>query len=147
MYSKRNKKIKRLKIKAFNMIAKKIEAKTMTKRDCICKFKSTTCDSNQKWNNKTCQCDCKYYHKCKKDYIWNPSTDICKNGKYLKSIANFSVIEWNEILSVLDTISTKMTITIANNVTKNCYSKIISHKIDWCFFAYSFISNHITNFE
>ena len=43
-------------------------------------------NSNQKWN-KTCQCEFKNY-KCKKDYSWNPSTGICENSKYLKSIAD-----------------------------------------------------------
>ena len=41
------------------MITNKNEAKTMTKhisRDCKCKFNSTACNSNQKWNKKTCQC-------------------------------------------------------------------------------------------
>ena len=28
----------------------------------------------------------------KKDYSWNPNTSICENGKYLKSIADSSVI-------------------------------------------------------
>ena len=34
--------------------------------DCKCKFHSTTCNSNEEWNNKTCQCKIKNYHKCKK---------------------------------------------------------------------------------
>ena len=37
------------------MIANKNEAKTTTAHvsyDCKCKFNSTTCNSNQKWNNK-----------------------------------------------------------------------------------------------
>ena len=41
-------------VKAFNMITKKDEAKAVTKYiscDCKCKFNSTTCNSNQKWNN------------------------------------------------------------------------------------------------
>ena len=33
--------------------------------DCKCKFNSATCNSNQKWNNKTCQCEFKNYRKCK----------------------------------------------------------------------------------
>ena len=36
--------------------------------DFKCKF-STTRKSNQKMNDKTCQCECKNYHKCEKDYI------------------------------------------------------------------------------
>ena len=53
-------------VKAFNMVTNKDEAKTMTKYisyDCKWKFNSRTCNSNQKWNNKTCQCECKSYHQ------------------------------------------------------------------------------------
>ena len=52
---------------------------------------STTCNSKQKWNNKTCTCECKNYRKWKKDYSSNPSKCICENGDYLKSIADTSV--------------------------------------------------------
>ena len=113
-----------------SMLTNKNEAKTMTKHiscDCKCKFNSTTCNSNQKWNNKTCQCECKNYHKCKKDYNWDPSTCICENSKYLKSIADTSVIECDEIITVMDIVSTKKINTIAANVTStasiNCHSK------------------------
>ena len=41
---------------------------------------------------KTCQCECRNYSTCKKDYNWNPSTCICENSKYLKSITDDSVI-------------------------------------------------------
>ena len=35
--------------------------------DFKCKFNSSACNSKQKWNNnKTCQCECKNYCKCKK---------------------------------------------------------------------------------
>ena len=30
--------------------------------------------------------DCKKWHVCEKDYIWNPATCRYKNGKYLASI-------------------------------------------------------------
>ena len=30
------------------------------------KFNSTICNTNQKWNNETCQCECKKYQICKK---------------------------------------------------------------------------------
>ena len=48
-------------VKAFNMITNKDEAKAMIgpiSSDCKCKFNSTTCNSNQKWNNKIYQCQC-----------------------------------------------------------------------------------------
>ena len=44
----------------------------------------------------------------KKDYSWNPSTCICKNGKYLKSIAHTLLIVCDEILYVKDIVSTNV---------------------------------------
>ena len=120
-------------VKAFNMITSKNEAKTMEKHiscDCKCKFNNTTCNSNQKWNNGTCQFECKNYRKYKKDYSWNPSTCICENSKYLKSIANTSVIACDDIVSVMDIVSTKMTNTRATNVSINCHTKKVRCKID-----------------
>ena len=63
------KKTKDIIVKVFNMITNKNEAKTMTNHiscDFRCKFNSKICNSNQKWNNKTCQCECKNYHQCNK---------------------------------------------------------------------------------
>ena len=65
----------------------KSEAKAMAEHiwcGCKCKFISATFNSNQKWNNKTCQYESKNYRKCKKDYGCNLSTCICENSKYLK---------------------------------------------------------------
>ena len=70
--------------------------------DLKCKFNRTTCNSNQKRNNKTCQCECKNCNKYKKDYILNPSTCICENSKYLKGIADTSVSECGKILTFTD---------------------------------------------
>ena len=41
-----------------------------------------------------------------KDYIWNPATCSCKNGKYLASIIDDSVITCDEIINTTKTIST-----------------------------------------
>ena len=85
------------------------------------KFSSSTFNSNQKWNNKTYQC------KCEKDYSWNPSTCICDNRKYLKSVADTSLIKRDETVVGMDILSTKKTNTIATNVmstaSTNCHSK------------------------
>ena len=65
------KETKDINAKALDMITNKNEAVAMTEHisdDCKCKFNSTVCNSNQKWNNKTCQCKCKNYRTCKKDY-------------------------------------------------------------------------------
>ena len=118
------KETKDINVKAFNMITNKNEAKAMTEHiscDCKCKFNSTICNSNQKWNNKTCQCECKNYCTCKKDYSWNPSTCICENSKYLKST---SVTECYEIVTAMDIVSTKKTIVInvMSTASINCHS-------------------------
>ena len=84
-------------------------------------------NSNQKWNDKTCQYECKNYRTCKKDYSWDPSICICENIKYLKKVADTSVIECDEVITVMDIASTKKTNTVATNVTStasiNCHSK------------------------
>ena len=65
-----------------------------------------------------------------KDYSWHPRTCICENSKYVKIIADTSVITCDEIISVMNIVSTKMTNTIATNVTKKCYSKKVTYRID-----------------
>ena len=47
----------------------------------------------------------------KRDYIWNPSTCNCKNGKYLASIIDDSVITCNKITELTKTIPAKSTLT------------------------------------
>ena len=95
------KETKDINVAAFNMITNKDEAKAMTEHiscDCACKFNSTTCNSNQKWNKKTFYCECKNYHRCEKDYSWNPSMCIRENSKYLKSVADTSVSKFDEFV-------------------------------------------------
>ena len=73
------------------MITNKNKTKTIEKHiswDCMGKFNSITCNSNQKWNNKICQYECKSYRYVKKDYSWNPRACICDSGKYLKIIGD-----------------------------------------------------------
>ena len=47
----------------------------------------------------------KKYRVFKKDYIWNPATCSCKNGKYLASVLNDSVITCDEIMKETKTVS------------------------------------------
>ena len=77
----------------------------------------TTCNLNQKSNNKTCQCECKNYRKCKEKFSWNPCTCICENTKYLKSVADTSLTMCDEIVIVINNLSTKKTNIIITNVT------------------------------
>ena len=120
-------------VKAFNMITNKIEAKPMTNHiscDCKCKFNSSICNSNQKWNNKISQCERENYCQCNKDCNWNPSTCICEKSKHLKSIADTLVNECDEIIIVINNVSTKKINTVPikkANITStaliNCDSK------------------------
>ena len=62
---------KDLNLNAFNIITRINEVKTLAKHIscvCQCKFDSTTCGSDQKWKNDKCQCECKKYPICKKDF-------------------------------------------------------------------------------
>ena len=90
-------------------------------------------------SKKTRQCECKNYCICKEDYSWNPSTCIWENSKYLKSIANTSVIVCHKVTSTMDIILTKMANTVAANVTKNYYSKKVRYKFD-CYILHALSS-------
>ena len=51
-----------LNIHVFNLITKKNESKLLTKDiscKCKCKFVGRKCNSNHRWNNEKCQCECK----------------------------------------------------------------------------------------
>ena len=104
------------------MITSKNEVKTMTKHisfDCKCKFNSTTCNLNQKWNNKTCQRECKNYCTCKKDCSWNPSIGSCEDIKYLKSIADTSVMACDEIILFANICQNVDVLTLYTNIKHN----------------------------
>ena len=130
------KKTEDINVKALNIITDINEAKATTKHiscDCKCKFNSTKCNSNQKWNNKTCQSEWKNYRKHKKNYSCNPSTCTGDNSKYLIIISDDLKIVYDEIISVMDILSTKMTNTISTNATStasiNCHSEKTRYKI------------------
>ena len=130
---KQKKRYKCINVKVFKIIRNRNEAKTMTKHtscDCKCKFNSVTCNSNQKWNNETCQCECKNYCTCKIDYSWNRSTCISDNDKYLKSVADTSMITSDDIISVMNIILTKMINNIGTNVSVNSGDEKVRYKID-----------------
>ena len=82
---------------------------------------------NKNWNNKTCKCESKKYHKHEKDYSWNRSICICENKKYLKGVVNTSMTKGDETVIVLNNWSTKKTNTITANVSStaliNWYGK------------------------
>ena len=103
--------------------------------DCKCKFNTTTCSSNKNWNNETCQCECKNYGTFKNDHGCNPSTCICENGKYLKSIVDDLKIVSDEFMYVVDVVSLNVTDTMAINtkstVLINHDYKKVRYKTDY----------------
>ena len=92
MYSK---KTKDLNLSAFNMIIGINESKTVKKHiscERKCKFDGTKCTSNQWRNNEKCWWECKNFMYLKKLSI-ESNKFICKNGKYLASIIDDSMIQ------------------------------------------------------
>ena len=51
----------------------------------------------EKCNSYQCLYQCKKCHVGEKDYIWNPATCSCQNGKYLASTVDDSAITSDEI--------------------------------------------------
>ena len=128
------KKTKDINVKVFDMVENRNEAKTLVKHTSCnskCKVNGPRCNPNQKWHNKTCQCEYKPCCQCWKDYSCNPTTSIYKNNKYFKSIADTGVITCDE---TTDIASTKIINTIGTNVTSsasiNSHSKNVRYKID-----------------
>ena len=90
-----------LNLSVLNMITGIKKMKTLTTKHISCerrcKFDARKYNSNQKWNNDKCWCECKKRHIWVKDYIWNPATCNCEIAKYLANIIDDLVITCDEI--------------------------------------------------
>ena len=74
----------------------------------------------------------KIYRTCKNYYSWSPSTCVCENGKYIKSIADTLVIAYDEVIYVMDTVLTDVANTIwANDTSINSDDKKVRYKLDY----------------
>ena len=121
---------KAINIKVFNMITIKNEVKTMAKHipcDCKCKLNSITCNSNQK---KHANLNVKTVVHAKR-VIFGILAHVFVKTISLKNIAYTSLIKCEEIISVMDIVSTKMTITIATDMLVNSENKKVEYKIDF----------------
>ena len=77
---------------------------------------------NKNGTKKKGQCECKNLNlKYEIDNNWNHSSCICEYNKYSKSVVDISVDECDEIVIVMNNLSTKKTNTIATNVTRDWY--------------------------
>ena len=111
-----------LNLSVFNMITGINESKTLTKHiscECQCKYDGRKYNSNQWWNNDKCRCECEKHHICKSDYIWNPTSCSCENGKYLAGIIDDSVVICDEIIE--ETIPTNFNEKNITCKTQNFY--------------------------
>ena len=103
-----------LNLSVFNMITGINESKTL-KRHISCKCKCRF-DEVQINGRITINVDVSIKrHVCEKDYIWNPSTCSCENGKYLASIMDDSVITCDEIIDAEAKSNDQETKTIPTN--------------------------------
>ena len=114
-----------LNLSVFNMIIAINESKNLKGISCKCKreLNGTKCNSTQWWNNDKCWCQCKKHHICEKDYVWNPATCNCENGKYLASIMDDSAIMCDEVIESYD----EETKTVSTN--SNEKKQPVKHRI------------------
>ena len=92
-------------LSVFNMIIGISKLRTLTKHiSCKCKYKFDVrnCNSDQWLNNSKYWCECKKRHVCEKNYVWNPATCNCKDGKDLGSIIDDSAITCDEIIETYE---------------------------------------------
>ena len=90
-----------LSLNIYKMITEINVSKTLTKHiscECKCRFDGRNCNSGQWSNNDRCWCECKKLHVCEKNYVWNPATCNCQNGKYLASTMDDSAITCDGII-------------------------------------------------
>ena len=120
-----------LNLSVLNMITGKNESIILIKYmpcKCKCKFNKRGCNWNRKWNNDKCRCECKKHLICEKYYIWIPSTGSCKDGIYLPSIIDDSVIRCDEIVDAKAKSNNKETKIVPKNViceTKSFYILLV----------------------
>ena len=89
-----------LNLSVLNMITGPNKSKTLTKHtSCECKCRFDGKNVIQINGGITINVDVSIKNNaCENDYIWNPSTRNCKNGKYLGSILDDSAITYDEAI-------------------------------------------------
>ena len=93
---------------------------------------------------KLCQCHCKNYYKCGKDYSLNPRTCICENSKYLKSVTDTSVTKCDQYVIVINNLSTKKANIIPTNVATTVLINWHSKKVKDCYILHKVLLIMIT---
>ena len=79
--------IKDLNVRLFNLMSRTNETRHIKWHEtckCICRLDKIICNSEQKWNEDKCRCECKELiikGVCDKGYVWNPSSCECECDK------------------------------------------------------------------
>ena len=109
-------------LNVFNIITGINKSKTLTKHvpcECKCKFDQKNVIQINVETTINVNVSVKNILYVKKDYIWNPSTCIFKNGKYIASIMDDLVIECDEVIE--KTVPTNFNEKKINCKTKKFY--------------------------
>ena len=119
-------KTKEVNVKTFNIITRINGSKRLIKYiscECKCKCNSATFNCNQKWNNKTCQCDVKFNIGAKRIMAGILAYALVRIAN-LKCITDYSKIVYNEIIYVMDILSTNTKSTnVTSTVSINCHHR------------------------
>ena len=100
-------KIEDINLSMFNMISGINQSKTLAKHiscECECKLDGRKCNSNEWMNKDKCRCESKKHHICGNEYVWNSSTCICENEKYLANIMDDSAIICDEVVDAYEVV-------------------------------------------
>ena len=97
------------------------------------------CNSNQKWNNDKCWCECKNSEKhnaYKKRFYLKSSYMYLPNSWYAASTIDDFVITWDEIIDAAVSISTNLNCCVplyaVNIASTNFDDKNVRHKMNYC---------------
>ena len=81
--------------------------------DCKCRFNSSVCNAEQKWNRDKCRCECGM-GKCKKGFVWDYSICRCRCERCGVKTHNFSLGNLDDKCD-----ESSSSVTISTMTTKN----------------------------
>ena len=97
--------------------------------ECKCKFDGRKRNSVQWWNNSKCRFEWKKSHLCEKDYIQNPATCCCENGKKLVYSTNFDEKKATCITPIFYILLVFILITIALLIAVSICCYLIKYRV------------------
>ena len=142
-----SKKIKRHNVKALNMITNKDKAKAMTEHIHVFVIANSMVQhviQNKNGIIKQVNVNVRIFLSV---YSLNPSTCICENSKYLKSVADTSVTKFDESVIVINNLSTKKTNAITTNVMSSALTITFLIAVSLCFYLIKYQPRQLLPFH